>query len=193
MLFYSKNLLFLSTLTLALNCYAGRSLTLTPIRTASLNSGAGAAYHEVFIDIQNRSQVPQSVTIRTLAGSAVTCQVGTAGWPVTVHSSPALRQQLKVIPPNSNAIFLITLYCDRSRSLSGTVLGQQLMVIPSFANPGDSIRVDMNSILNVTIEIAEDRGAVTARVTASAHRVHGTTTEFLYPLFVGDVNGGRPF
>lgn len=43
------------------------------------------------------------------------------------------------------------------------------------------------------ISIAEDRGAVRANITATAHRCNGKVDHFHQPPIMHQVNGGRPF
>ena len=163
---------------------------------AGADGGVKIAHHEWVFSFKNLSSIRQTVRIILLPGTAVTSMnsrgdlYGTNDG-TTNRTARAITEATTLtvnVQPNGYASQGVVFE-------AGSAVGA---IMPIDAQPTCNTQPGhrcmlQTSIVNVRIEVDEDRGAVTGNLSAGGHRCYGMVDTFVSPPFNYPINGGRPF
>jgi hypothetical protein len=199
---------------------AARTISLPPLRMASTHGGVTqmntcisadmlgyAAYgrdgttfdgvqsvdHTYTIYLKNLSSVDQNVTVTLLPGTfakGVYSDPPDSGVPNKENTAHGLSGSPSIdilLPPNGDS--------KRDFKFTSNDGGSAISPFESSVECTGIKRtcIMQESVIVLQIKVAEDRGAVQANLTATAHRCFGNTDHYVQPPISFQVNGGRPF
>jgi hypothetical protein len=159
-------------------------------------SGVDQGIHSISVSLKNISNIAQTVTIELLPGTYVSSSNSNGAASSIPHNpgpSQTLRSAVTVygpraLQPYESSVASITYACSsrscylpRTTPSAGCTLG----------TPQVCLGISSQTTLKITVQ--EDRGAILANITTSAHRACGYKDHFMTPPPSFTVNGGKAF
>lgn len=156
--------------------------------------GVTSIVHNYKIALKNLSDTPQDVTISILPGSYVESQnSGGAGNVVPDQNRP--RREVGAtssfsvhLPANGQTLEHINVAATDSAYSIDKIDGTSVDCAGT-----QQVCLKQVSYMIFQISVAQDRGAVVANLSSSAHRCSGSVDHYLQPPVAFQINGGRPF
>lgn len=176
-------------------CYTADMLApITYGNSGTTDAGVQSTNHSFKISFQNLSATPQNISISLMPGTKVTgrnSRGGANGVPDTDNPTRSLSSPLTgniTLGPLSDGSYDITFGTNSTASAIYPFDSTSVIC----AGPQQTCSSQQSTLI-LKIEIAEDRGAVQANITSTAHRCAGHVDHYLQPPLMYQINGGRPF
>jgi hypothetical protein len=168
------------------------------------NSGVLKANQQYTINLRNLSNIVQTVTVIIERESQAETQYGMTAAPeltgptLKVSSEASYRV---VLQPSSGGVGVsssetVEVSCTKNTcwiAYPGGSIGSAVGKAPNCNQPEAVVCLAVTSRLNVRLEVAEDRGAVSGTISVSAHRECGWKDHYVSPPTFLQINGGRAF
>lgn len=169
-------------------------VTANMLASANYQGGNGVklAYHIYTFNFKNLSAVGQNLTLTVLPGTKVESQNSEQ----PDHGIPTSPVKTKSITTPHNLDYYLGPNADGRLEVAFFASADDVTIVPVQAGISDGpeqVCIGVNSTLSVSLQVAEDRGAVLASVTAKAHRGYGMVDLWMSAPISFQINGGRPF
>lgn len=191
--------------TIAGGTVSGSNCVSADVPPGTGNSGVVKAYQQYRISLRNLSNIQQTVSIAIERDTSISANYGMSIPDVTgpnmkmsSDASFSVTLQPAAATSGSSTSQVISMFCSKNNcwlghpaGSVGTVEAMLSGTCGPFSNQVSCLSID--TLLNLRLVVAEDRGAVSGTVSVSAHRECGWKDHYTSPPTFIQINGGRAF
>ena len=158
------------------------------------DAGVTSVVQSYKVSLKNLSDVAQDVTVTILPGTWVLSQNSAGagnGIPFVLRPTREVTSPHNIpvhLPAHGQGSTTITFGSTDTAYSIDAIDGSN---VDCSGAPQVCLRQESSLILRISV--AQDRGAILANLTATAHRCSGSKDHYLQPPIAFQINGGRPF